>query len=263
MLAVRPAARPRRRGPSRFAPLAAFVGAALAFVGVTFAAGAPSPLFVLYQQEWGFPAWVLTVAFAIYAITLLVTLLIAGSLSDHIGRRPVLIGALALEVVSMLLFLFAQDIGWIIVRPRRPGRRDRSRDRHLHRRDRRARSREAQEARRRHRQHRTRRRHRARCPPHRPRRAVHRRSRPSWSSSPWRCVFTAGILVIVASPETVVRRPGAVRSLIPRLIVPRAARARVRRCAPAASSATWMLAGLFIGLRRRSCTASSTSTAGW
>ena len=61
------------------------------------------------------PPWLLTVAFGIYAITLLATLLVAGSLSDHVGRRPVLIGALAVQVVAMLTFLFARDIGWIIV----------------------------------------------------------------------------------------------------------------------------------------------------
>lgn len=96
-------------------PTLAFIGVAISFVGVTFAAGAPSPLFVLFQKEWHFPAWVLTVAFAIYAITLLLTLLITGSFSDNLGRRPVLIGALLTEIVSMLLFVFAPDIIWIIV----------------------------------------------------------------------------------------------------------------------------------------------------
>jgi len=91
---------PRRR---TLRPLAAFVGSAIAFVAVSFSVGAPSPLFVLYQREWGFADWMLTVAFAIYAITLLVTLLVAGSLSDHIGRRPVLIGALALEATATMM----------------------------------------------------------------------------------------------------------------------------------------------------------------
>src|ERR1700712_3645254 len=113
MLAVRPVSS-ARRSRFRLRPTAAFAGTALAFVAVALAVGAPSPLFVLYQQQWGFQPWLLTVAFAIYAVTLLITLLIAGSLSDHIGRRPVLIGALALQIVAMLVFLFAPDIGWII-----------------------------------------------------------------------------------------------------------------------------------------------------
>ena len=73
---------PRSR---RLRPAAAFTGTALAFVAVALAVGAPSPLFVLYQQEWGFPSWLLTLAFAIYAVTLLITLLVAGSLFGFIG----------------------------------------------------------------------------------------------------------------------------------------------------------------------------------
>jgi predicted MFS family arabinose efflux permease len=55
-----------------------------------------------------------TVAFGVYAIALLLTLLVVGSLSDHIGRRPLLIGAVVLELVSMLVFLVSPSISWII-----------------------------------------------------------------------------------------------------------------------------------------------------
>jgi MFS family permease len=95
-------------------PALAFTGVALSFVGLFLAAGAASPLFRLEQQEWGFPVWLLTIAFAIYAIALLATLLVAGSLSDYIGRRPVLVGALGVEAGAMLIFLFAPNIGWVI-----------------------------------------------------------------------------------------------------------------------------------------------------
>ena len=73
-------------------PAAAFGGTGLAFAGVTLAAGAPTPLLVLFEHEWGFHAGILTLAFAIYAFGLLLALLVVGSLSDYIGRRPVLIG---------------------------------------------------------------------------------------------------------------------------------------------------------------------------
>ena len=102
------------RRPLRLRPVAAFAGTSLAFVAVALAVGAPSPLFVLYEQEWGFAPWLLTVAFAIYAVTLLITLLVAGSLSDHIGRRPVLIGALIIQIASNLTFLAASGVGWVI-----------------------------------------------------------------------------------------------------------------------------------------------------
>jgi len=108
-----PAARPNR--PRRtLPPMVAFVGTAIALAGLFLAAGAPSPLFVQYQQQWGFPAALLTVAFGAYAIALILALIIAGSLSDFVGRRPVLIGSLVLELASMLMFLVAPNIGWII-----------------------------------------------------------------------------------------------------------------------------------------------------
>src|SRR3954451_9148794 len=92
----------------------AFTGAALAFASLYLAAGAPTPLLVLFEHQWGFAPWVLTVAFAAYAFGLLAALLVVGSLSDHVGRRPVLVGALAVELAAMLMFVFAPGIGWVI-----------------------------------------------------------------------------------------------------------------------------------------------------
>lgn len=96
-------------------PTAAFAGLAAIFAAFFFAAGAPTPLLSLRQQEWGFSAGTLTFAFSVYALGLLVALLVGGSLSDHLGRRPVLVAALAGELLSMVGFLAAPDIGWVIV----------------------------------------------------------------------------------------------------------------------------------------------------
>jgi MFS family permease len=68
-------------------PMAAFAGLATVFAAFFFAAGAPTPLLSLRQQEWGFSAGTLGIAFSIYALALLAALLTGGSLSDHIGRR--------------------------------------------------------------------------------------------------------------------------------------------------------------------------------
>ncbi|MES1212915.1 MAG: MFS transporter, partial [Leifsonia sp.] len=43
-----------------------------------------------------------------------VALVFVGGLSDLVGRRPVIVAALAVEVAAMLLFAFAPSIGWII-----------------------------------------------------------------------------------------------------------------------------------------------------
>jgi predicted MFS family arabinose efflux permease len=95
-------------------PAASFVAMTAAFATFFIAAGAPTPLLPIYEANWNFPASMVTVAFGVYAIALLLTLLIVGSLSDHIGRRPLLISALALELVSMLVFLVSPSISWII-----------------------------------------------------------------------------------------------------------------------------------------------------
>lgn len=78
-----------------------------------FASSAPSPLYVVYQAEWGFSTITLTSVFAVYALALLVSLVVAGSVSDHVGRRPALLFALAIELVGMLLFALAQDVLWL------------------------------------------------------------------------------------------------------------------------------------------------------
>jgi MFS family permease len=87
-----------------------------AFVMLCFfaASSAPTPLYHLYQQAWGFSSALLTLVFAVYALSLLATLLIFGSLSDYLGRRPVIFIALLLEIGSLLLFIGAGDVSWLI-----------------------------------------------------------------------------------------------------------------------------------------------------
>jgi hypothetical protein len=70
-----------------------------------FASGVPSALYGTYQELWGFSPPVLTLVYATYAVGVLTTLLLAGWLSDHVGRRPVLLGALATLVGATVLFI--------------------------------------------------------------------------------------------------------------------------------------------------------------
>jgi len=99
---------------SRQAGAFAFPLLATVLFAFFFAASTPSPLFVVFQQHWGFSSGMLTIAFSAYAIALLIALLSAGSLSDHIGRRPVVIGALLLQALAMVLFVYAGDINQLI-----------------------------------------------------------------------------------------------------------------------------------------------------
>ena len=56
---------------------------------------APTPLYATYQAQWGFSDVTITVIFGVYAVAVLLSLLVFGSLSDHVGRRPVLLAALS------------------------------------------------------------------------------------------------------------------------------------------------------------------------
>lgn len=70
----------------------------------------PSPLYAVYQAAWHFSPAALTIAFGVYAIAVLVMLLVTGSLSDHLGRRPVILAALAAEAAGAGLFLAAREL---------------------------------------------------------------------------------------------------------------------------------------------------------
>lgn len=88
----------------------------LASILVTFlaASSAPSPLYALYRHAWGFSALTLTVVFSVYAFALLSALLVCGSLSDYRGRRDVILLALGLEIGAMLLFLGADSVAALL-----------------------------------------------------------------------------------------------------------------------------------------------------
>src|SRR4029077_8591009 len=52
--------------------------------------------------------------FGIYAIAVLGALLIAGRLSDYVGRRPVLIVATTVQAATMFLFAFYDGLSTLI-----------------------------------------------------------------------------------------------------------------------------------------------------
>ena len=237
-----PAAR-RRAGLPRGL---AFAGSAVTFISLYLAAGAPTPLLAFYQEQWHFPAAVLTLAFAVYAIGFLAAMLTVGSLSDHVGRRPVLIGALLVQVVSTLMFLVAPDIGWVIaarvVQGLATGAATSAFTAAL-----------AELA-----------------PPNRKKLgsilgsvgmtaglavgALLAGFAIQFAPGANTIIFAVltvvtilGIVVVAFSPESVTRTPGGLRSLIPRVSVPAAVRKEFAAAAPVIA-AIWMLAGLSLGL---------------
>lgn len=102
-----------RRGTARrygagFWTVAAVFVTAMAFSTV------PTPLYPLYQEHDGFSTFTVTVVFAVYAVGVLASLLLAGHVSDWAGRRKVLVAALALELAAAAMFLASSAL-WVLI----------------------------------------------------------------------------------------------------------------------------------------------------
>lgn len=104
--------RPVRSGTTTGA--ATFVLSASILAALLAASSAPTPLYPHYQDAWDLSALTVTVVFSAYSLTLLLSLLTTGALSDHLGRRPVLVGALAVQAASMVLLASADGAGALI-----------------------------------------------------------------------------------------------------------------------------------------------------
>lgn len=85
---------------------AAAVVFAIGMAGTTL----PTPLYGLYQDQIGFSELMVTVVFAVYAVAVITVLLVAGNYSDQVGRRPVILSAMALSAASAGCFLLQSGL---------------------------------------------------------------------------------------------------------------------------------------------------------
>jgi hypothetical protein len=99
---------------SRISHRSSLVFLAITLLTFLAASSAPTPLYHLYQEGLHFSAGMLTLIFGVYALSLLAALLTVGSLSDHLGRKPVIFAALVLNMLAMLLFINEGSVVWLI-----------------------------------------------------------------------------------------------------------------------------------------------------
>jgi hypothetical protein len=92
--------------------LAVLVSVAAMFLAT---ASAPTPLYALYSSRWHLSAEETTLAFGVYALFLLASLLTLGRVSDHVGRKPVILTAIAVQVVAMAVFATAGGLLGLLV----------------------------------------------------------------------------------------------------------------------------------------------------
>lgn len=98
-----PTADPASASRSRHA-LGFWLVAALFVVAMAFST-VPTPLWSVYRATEGVSTLQVTMAFASYAVGVVLSLFLAGHVSDWVGRRRILLPALLLEIVAAVLFL--------------------------------------------------------------------------------------------------------------------------------------------------------------
>lgn len=206
----------------------------------------PSPIYPVYAAEWHLTPLMLTGVFAVYVAGLLASLLVAGRLSDHVGRKPVLVvGGLGVAV-SLGLFAVADGVGALVVDRIVQGASvgllmgalgaaliDNSLERHpnlagvLN----------------------------GVVPPIAlATGAVSSGALVQWGPAPEQLVYVVFgallvlmVIALVVVPERVAPRPGALRSLRPTVSVPRSSR-RLFRSVAGSLIASWALGGMFLSL---------------
>ncbi len=92
----------------------AFISAVVSLVASFAAVGSTIPLFNIYRAEDGFTNAGISETVVAYSAATLITLLVLGRLSSHVGRRPTSIASLGLLLLGCLVLLNVHDIGILI-----------------------------------------------------------------------------------------------------------------------------------------------------
>jgi MFS family permease len=93
----------------------AFANASLAMTAVFATAGAPAPLYSVYEEVYGVTAAGITGSYAAYIVAAALAMLCGGRLTDHLGRRPVVIVTLAIAVLACLVLLRLDGSGMLVL----------------------------------------------------------------------------------------------------------------------------------------------------
>jgi len=99
----------------RLSRRAGFWAVAFSFTAVAAFSTTPSPLYGLYERQLHLSSLTITLVYAVHALGVVGSLLLAGHVSDWYGRRAVLIPAIALAAVAAVMFIAWQSLAGLIV----------------------------------------------------------------------------------------------------------------------------------------------------
>ena len=77
--------------------------------------GLPAPLYGIYESNWHLSPLATTIVFAVYAVAALAAVLVSGRISDVVGRKPVLLGAMVALLIGLGVFLIADNMALLLV----------------------------------------------------------------------------------------------------------------------------------------------------
>src|SRR6201987_2894891 len=92
-----------------------FLAVAFAFLAVMALGTVPSPLYGLYRARDHFSLFMITVAFAVYAVGVIGALLLEGHLSDLYGRRRLLLPAVGASTASVIVYPALKSLGGLLI----------------------------------------------------------------------------------------------------------------------------------------------------
>ena len=103
---------PRTSGLSmpRLSRRAGFWAVAASFLAVAAFSTAPSSLYGLYEHREHLSSLTITFVYAVYAVGVVASLLLAGHVSDWYGRRAVLLPAIAVAIGAAVVFLIWRSL---------------------------------------------------------------------------------------------------------------------------------------------------------
>lgn len=103
------------RATARLSRQSGFWAVAFSFLAVSAFSSAPSALYGLYAERDHLSSLTITVVYAVYAVGIVITLVLAGHVSDWYGRRSVLLPALGIAALAAVVFLVWRSLPGLLV----------------------------------------------------------------------------------------------------------------------------------------------------